>query len=268
MPLLRVLAGPDGVDEFTRADLQLLEPSAGRHVGPTLRVLNLPEPFLGLRSCTIHPSLERAQQRAVEALESRGCQLEQVTVRDFPELAEAFDVWAVVLGDARLAAKDGMFANVIGYETTSCMWSLWELAKCIACGGTSGNHTLAAAALALVEPGVLLFPARNERLRRAGAALKVKLAKALAGNTVMLVAALPTPAPRHNENFMRFPSVCQTAAFNTLELPVTMVPMGLNADGLPLGVQVVGGEGADHLTVAVAMALQESGVAGWQPPRA
>ena len=56
-----------------------------------------------------------------------------------------------------------------------------------------------------------------------------------------------------------------TAVFNVLELPVTQVPLGLNARGLPLGVQVAARRGADHRTVAAALVL-EGACGGWVPP--
>jgi fatty acid amide hydrolase 2 len=46
---------------------------------------------------------------------------------------------------------------------------------------------------------------------------------------------------------------------------VTQVPLGLDADGLPLGVQVVGARGSDATTIAVARALEED-FGGWVPP--
>jgi fatty acid amide hydrolase 2 len=52
---------------------------------------------------------------------------------------------------------------------------------------------------------------------------------------------------------------------NVLELPVTQVPLGLDRRGLPLGVQVVGIHGHDHVTVAVARALEQA-FGGWVPP--
>jgi Asp-tRNA(Asn)/Glu-tRNA(Gln) amidotransferase A subunit family amidase len=57
-----------------------------------------------------------------------------------------------------------------------------------------------------------------------------------------------------------------TAIMNVLELPATSVPLGLGARGLPLGVQVVAAHGQDHLTIAVALALEEA-LGGWVPPR-
>ena len=56
-----------------------------------------------------------------------------------------------------------------------------------------------------------------------------------------------------------------TAIWNALELPVTQVPLGLDRQGLPLGVQVVGQPCTDHLTMSVALAL-EADLGGWVPP--
>ena len=70
-----------------------------------------------------------------------------------------------------------------------------------------------------------------------------------------------TPAPRHHENLARFTNSAQTSLFNVMELPATAVPTGLSGDGLPVGVQVVGGFGCDEVTIAVALALEAAGAA-------
>jgi fatty acid amide hydrolase 2 len=56
-----------------------------------------------------------------------------------------------------------------------------------------------------------------------------------------------------------------TGLFTTLGHPATSVPTGLNADGLPLGVQVVARHGMDHLTLACAEFLELT-FGGWTPP--
>jgi fatty acid amide hydrolase 2 len=53
--------------------------------------------------------------------------------------------------------------------------------------------------------------------------------------------------------------------FNLTGLPATQVPLGLNDDGLPLGVQVVAGHGRDHVAIAVAQELERV-FGGWVPP--
>jgi fatty acid amide hydrolase 2 len=42
--------------------------------------------------------------------------------------------------------------------------------------------------------------------------------------------------------------------------------LGLNGRGLPLGVQVAARQDNDHVSIAVAMALEEE-LGGWVPPR-
>lgn len=53
--------------------------------------------------------------------------------------------------------------------------------------------------------------------------------------------------------------------FNALALPVTQCPLGLSEEGLPLGVQVVGGKLQDRLTLAVALYLEKA-FGGWRNP--
>jgi fatty acid amide hydrolase 2 len=55
--------------------------------------------------------------------------------------------------------------------------------------------------------------------------------------------------------------------FNLAGVPVTEVPLGLGADGLPLGVQVAAGEDRDHVSIAVALVLERV-FGGWVPPSA
>jgi fatty acid amide hydrolase 2 len=58
-----------------------------------------------------------------------------------------------------------------------------------------------------------------------------------------------------------------TGVFNVLQLPATQVPMGLDRDGLPTGLQVVAGPAEDHVTIAVAMELERA-FGGWVSPLA
>lgn len=45
----------------------------------------------------------------------------------------------------------------------------------------------------------------------------------------------------------------------------TAVPLGLDARGLPRGIQVAAAHGNDHLTIAVATGLERA-FGGWVPP--
>jgi fatty acid amide hydrolase 2 len=79
---------------------------------------------------------------------------------------------------------------------------------------------------------------------------------------VLLHPPYSRPAPRHRDSWRTpFDAAC-TAIFNVLELPVTVVPVGFEHRGLPLGVQVGAARGNDALTLAVAKALEED-FGGW-----
>jgi len=60
--------------------------------------------------------------------------------------------------------------------------------------------------------------------------------------------------------------VAPTAVFNLVGVPVTQVPLGLNPEGLPLGVQVAAAPDRDHVAIATALALERA-FGGWVPPK-
>ena len=82
---------------------------------------------------------------------------------------------------------------------------------------------------------------------------------------VLLFPSYTRTAPRHGRPILTPIDWVYTAVFNALELPVTQVPLGLDHRGLPLGVQVVGCHGQDHVTIAAAQRL-EAELGGWIPP--
>lgn len=95
-----------------------------------------------------------------------------------------------------------------------------------------------------------------------GRRLQAELEQTLGDRGVLLHPPYSRPAPRHHAPLLTpFDFAC-TAIFNVLELAVTEVPLGLERHGLPVGVQVAARRGADHLTVAVAAALEQD-LGGW-----
>lgn len=56
-----------------------------------------------------------------------------------------------------------------------------------------------------------------------------------------------------------------TALWNTLALPVLACPMGINSEGLPVGVQIICAPDSERLLLAAAQDLEE-GFGGWTPP--
>lgn len=95
--------------------------------------------------------------------------------------------------------------------------------------------------------------------------LKKKVTELLGDNGVLLFPNCPTEAPYHYVSLLRPYNFAYWAIMNVLKLPATQVPLGLTKNGLPMGVQVVGGLNNDHLCIAVAEELEKK-FGGWVPP--
>jgi fatty acid amide hydrolase 2 len=96
-------------------------------------------------------------------------------------------------------------------------------------------------------------------------ALKAEISRDIGGHGVLLYPSYPTVAPKHHRPLLPPLQWVYTAIMNVMELPVTQVPLGLDGDGLPLGVQVASIHGHDHVTIAAAMELEKA-LGGWVPP--
>ena len=75
----------------------------------------------------------------------------------------------------------------------------------------------------------------------------------------------PQTAPKHNGTFLKLLNISYTQLFNTLFVAITQVPLGLSKDGLPIGLQVVAAPYNDHISIAVAEALEKE-FGGWIMP--
>ncbi len=247
MPLLRILAGPDGVDPGCRA-IPLGDPAAVDVGG--LRVIVVEGD--GRRPAPSE-ELRRAQRRVADALAARGARIEE---REYPGLRASLPIAA---GIALEEGRPPLPPNLGDGEPVPPGRELlrWLLRRSDHTGPPVLLH--AGAALALRYPGWVRRQA--ERGRR----LRETLETELGDDGVLLFPMARGPAPRHGRGgppHFRF-----TGLFNALEMPSTQVPLGLGRAGLPLGLQVVGARGRDHVTIAVALALEEA-FGGWVPPKA
>lgn len=247
MPVLRIIAGPDGIEERCVA-CDLGDPSA-----------------VDIRSLTVF-SVERgpgsvqrvlldAQRRAADALASRGAKVER---RAIPALSRSFEIWSAMLHEGR--AGESSFRDLMAAGGSFDPWA--ELAR-LPLGRS--RYTLPGLLLSLFEELPARMTARARRVLALGKDLSAELADVLGERGVMLYPSFPRVAPRHLTPLLAPFQFAYTAIFNVMEMPSTQVPLGLDARGLPLGVQVVAPRRQDHLSIAVAMAL-ETMLGGWVPP--
>ncbi|MGH9927939.1 MAG: amidase [Pyrinomonadaceae bacterium] len=94
--------------------------------------------------------------------------------------------------------------------------------------------------------------------------------------TPLIVAPVgATPAYKHGTHkvtvgehtFSTFRAFSYSQTFNVFDLPVVVVPAGRSADGLPIGVQIIGRPLEEDAVLAAAAIIEEA-LGGWQMPPA
>ncbi|KAK5648536.1 hypothetical protein RI129_003428 [Pyrocoelia pectoralis] len=82
---------------------------------------------------------------------------------------------------------------------------------------------------------------------------------------VLLYPTAPWTAKYHNASIFHPYNFGYCSVWNALNFPVTQVPLGLDSEGLPIGIQVVAAPFQDHLCINVAKELEEA-FGGYVPP--
>jgi fatty acid amide hydrolase 2 len=236
--VLRIVAGPESEADFVQP-WELGDPAE-----------------IDLRGVTVHPvedstvpaspALKKAVSSAARVLASRGARLEPLRGGLFKE---AIWIWG-----AMMASEGGTsYAELVsGNPRLSVVRELTKRPL-----GRS-HHTLPVLGAIALERVFRRMPGRgNEKLAARGRALVRELTDTLGDRGVLLHPPYSRSAPLHGRPLLRPFDVGFTALFNVLELPATQVPTGLDDEGLPLGVQVIGARGRDHLCLAVARAIEE-----------
>lgn len=241
MPLMRILAGPDGHDAASEVPPPGDATSVSFVGRPVVRVARgYP---MRVEAC-----LQACVDEAAAHLESLGGQGRTI---DAPLFRRSFEMWSAGL---TAAEGHGRFLRLMQRRRRRDVIPSFL---------RRGEHTLPAAMLAVLEDVGAAGQGRVQRNLDRIDSLRAQLLDAM-GDGVLLFPSHPRRAPAHRATWLRPLDFVFTGVFNVLGLPVTQVPMGL-VDGLPVGVQVVGAPGADHVTIAAALAL-EARFGGWSPP--
>jgi fatty acid amide hydrolase 2 len=245
-PLLNILRGPDGVDGGCE-DMTIGDPKKVNF--DKLRVLVV----RGNGVNAVSAEMAAAQTGAAQALAKRGARIQETS---FDAFRHSRDIWMSMLAQA----GSQPFAEVIGEQKLGA--ALGELGKSIL---RRSEHTFPAIVLAVIERFPALMPARTEKFAKLGQELRAEFDEALGEDGIMLFPSYPNTAPAHNKPLFPPFNWVYTAILNVMEAAVTQTPLGLDSQGLPLGVQVAAPRGGDHLTIAAAIAL-EADLGGWTPP--
>lgn len=243
MPLLRILAGPNGTDPVVQP-MHLGDPAT---VAMKDLVVYPVEDTSGVYTW---PAARQAVRQATAALAARGARIEQ---RTLPRLHDAYGIWA-----GTLAGLPGpRYADMLGLGL-----GLAYVRELIRLPLRRSRYTSVALILSALEKVIGHFPGRLDAFTQAGKRLQHELEATLGANGVLLHPPYSRPAPRHRAAMLTPLDFTFAGIFNVLEFPVTTVPIGFDRQHLPLGVQIAARRGNDHVTLAVAAALEED-FGGW-----
>ncbi len=242
MPVLRIIAGPDGEDPYT-VDQPLGDPADVALAGLPV-VVSTHSSALPLR-----PVLRKAIDRAAEALADAGAAVREAPLKELRFALAQFTATALAEIDL-LESWEGITASTRSDERDK-------------------------APLLVRGPATVLKVVDSAPLRRVRTRAARRLIDSaqrandslieLIGDGVLLYPPFPRLAPKHRHTIGQPWLATNTAIFNLYGLPATQVPLGLSNSGLPLGVQVVARPGHDHVCFAVALELERA-LGGWIDP--
>lgn len=244
MPVLRAISGPDPSDPSTR-EMTLGDPAEVSLEG--LRVVISERTSLWPTS----RGLRDARARAAATLEAAGAMVERVPMKS---MRRAMELYLTALREGAGTTTRQIFddAGVTSHSTRALL-------------RRGGPHTVSTRILLASESLARFMPeGRTRRLLAAGEEFANEVSDAI-GDGVLLHPPFPRVAPLHGRTVGRPWIITSTTIFNLAGTPVTQVPLGLDPNGLPLGVQVVAAPGRDHVSIAVALELERR-LGGWVPP--
>ncbi|CAL7947315.1 unnamed protein product [Xylocopa violacea] len=204
----------------------------------------------------VEPEIKESMRKVVRYLEK--AHKIKATELNIRKLKKSIALWM-----ANMSCKD---EKDFTYELSNRnghinLW--WEFFKWMI---FMSNHTLIALLTATFERFAVKHGSdEHNKLIQESRDLYREFQDILGEDGVFLYPTHPTAAPLHNEPLIKPFNFSYTAIINVLGLPSTACPLGLNKQGLPIGIQVVGGLYQDRLTIAVAEEL-ERGFGGWVPP--
>ncbi len=284
LPLLRIMAGPDGDSGWCDGCTSMPPPSS-HYITPsevTVYVVESPRVLLCRRP---HADALSAIRRAASALSSAGCDVQTVQL---PQLLPMGQAWAASMHQNHENGNPSFAELMAGHGSLPPGAVLplflpgWELLRW---SFGFGQYSFPAIILSVFELLPALAPkfVQRKQLDQAVAfrqrlhellAIQPKDAKLPPGSSrrshaVLLMPTFPRAAEPHFQPMLSPFDFGFTGAFNAAGCPATQVPMGLGSERMPVGIQVVSAHGCDHVTLAVASMLagSKSAGAGWVPPK-
>ncbi len=251
--LFKVMAGPDQFDSIVKSkDWNFLDSNEDSQ-WKDKKVLILPRPRIHL----CQPPSQEIQdiiRKAGKHFESLGANVEEASDRIFNK---AFKLWSARM----IAIQDRSFKSALSGRTP--LSYLKEFSG-IALG--KPNYTFPALMTAFLQEQEKKLPLPKNNLLDELKNLHQEIESLLGPGGILIMPTHPRVAFKHGRGILHPFDWAYTGIVNALNLPGTSVPMGLNKEGLPLGLQVIGRSWEDDITINAALTLEQA-FGGHIPPK-
>ncbi|EDO36046.1 predicted protein, partial [Nematostella vectensis] len=244
--MLKAMSGPNayrlGLDE--PVDLSSIKVFTVKNFDPTLMA-------------PVSEDLKMAEKKAVDYLQSHfGTKYEQTDLRYFRYAAL---IWAAMV----MSSEDKKLTSKFLEGNSGSINPFLEMLKYLV--GSSQYHFITPVVGSLEK--LHCFDTLSSTFVTIGNKLRLQLESLLGDNGVLLFPSHPRTAMPHGMPVLSPLDFNYTSIFNVLRMPVTQCPLGLDSEGMPLGIQIAAACNNDRLTLAVARALEQKfgGWSTWQP---
>jgi fatty acid amide hydrolase 2 len=194
-----------------------------------------------------------AQQKTCEFLEKEfGVEVQRVNLRLF---RYSVLIWSAML----FSSEDKVLVSKFLQDGSKTMNPFVELVKYF--GGFSKFHFITPLVGCLEK--LNCHDSLSSTFVALGNKLRQQLDSLLGNDGVLLFPSHPKTAMEHNKPLLAPLDFNYTSIFNVLHMPVTQCPLGVDKEGMPLGIQIAATRDNDRLTLAVAREL-ERGFGGWE----
>ncbi|KAG5676296.1 hypothetical protein PVAND_006143 [Polypedilum vanderplanki] len=180
-----------------------------------------------------------------------------------------------------ISGSDVQMVKLKGIEYTSKLWRYWMTQEPAEFAYLLGNSKKInpitellkklsgqseftwASILSLIDS---ILPAEKaEKMKKITSDLIQEVDELLGDDGILIMPSYTYQAPFHYAPLIQIYNFSYWSILNVLHLPTTQVPMGLNSQGLPLGIQIVATKNRDRHCLAVAEELDRQ-FGGWVAP--
>ena len=247
-PLMNLIIGADSLDPFVKKDFHLL-PETSKFHGK--KVFILPEPRIHLSNAA-SSELSDCVVKAAQTFEAAGA-----IVQEFPAdfFNDGVNLWAAALKKSK---NSSFSANLSPEKKLNLPKELFKLSI------GQADYSLPALITVLLEKSLADEHKLNQAIQDLEI-LKQKFSEILGEDGILILPPHPRVAPKHRAPLFSPFDYIYAGIFNVMGVPATCVSMGLNAQHIPLGVQIVSGLYKDHMTLSAASFLEEK-FGGWSLP--